>query len=352
MMGSQFTIIIFGFDMKIDISSFSWEEVECFIRPQSVIANLYKPGLGTCLLLLSSLYRSNGYEGYFQSEDKLAIPFSKNVLSKHLPLEYNWFEYTSYEGALNSLIENNSGTTIVPANIKSLPYYEGYNEVDWAHYFLVERYIKDKDIFLINDNLHLGLDSKSKEYRPFVLEANKLNEMMKLYEESHVAGGYLYQNAYYKFSRYWNLNMQYDPNRDDSEETIDHNTLLELFLTIYRKYVSNTRPAELFYLTRLFEERHESDLRHYLMSVNQRSLYIKIIKKALEQRAYFKSSERTDVDYLISENNALHTMLMIKLHRKLSISREEVEDCIYKVNTIIRKIDEELALAACVNLGN
>ncbi len=192
---------------------FSWEDVDCFIRPQMLRCNQLLPGAGNLLLFNYSFYRTHLVAPYFSYPDFRYFDFLSAVFSNAVPFKFQNYEYSDLTDLSEKLTDYHANTifetpVIVPANVRDLFYYQGYQQQDWAHYFIVTGYNPDTELFSVFDNLHLQADSKGTEYGEFTFPATLLFSCIDRFIHSHCRDGVCHEESLYKFPKLWSLAIE------------------------------------------------------------------------------------------------------------------------------------------------
>jgi hypothetical protein len=277
----------------------SWEDVECFVRPQLVLAKDLRDGLDRELLLLVALHKANGYGGYFRADESSYFKFVDEVAAPLLGTDFQWQYFDSAEEALVALKGQTpaAAPVLVPGNIRELYYYEGYQQKDWAHYFIVDEYVASRDLFRVRDNLQMSLDSRSTEYRPFVIPGNLLFGTMRLFGQSHVA---------------------VSGRATRSDQDLDQ-------------------------LDRALTGGDSRTVRFMLMAANQRALYVRILLHALALLSPDRHAlAAPQLRKLLGEKNALQTSALVKLHRSGALDIHDRQRLLVKLSDLVADVDRRL----------
>ncbi len=295
----------------------TWEEVECFIRPQCVLADSLAEGWGSRLLFLVSLHRANGYKDCFNSVPDGYFNFCDDVLSTRLPLSFERHIFVDASEGFEFLRSRamDAEPLLVPVNIRELYYYEGYLKKDWAHYFIVDGFDSELRLFRIRDNLHLSMDSRSTEYREFALPEDALRQAMLSFQRSHLRGGTLHADAYNRFDRYWLMSLECDDERI-TECDVPAGIVADYLHHMERNPHSRC-DLDVWHLEQAMASGLPAETRFLLMASNQRNLYIKLLMTTYD--ALWPGAQediRQRVKGLLATKNAKQTVALVRLHRK------------------------------------
>lgn len=339
----------------------SWEDVECFVRPQLVLAKALGNGLDRELLLLIALHKANGLGGYFGATENSYFKFVDEVASPLLGLDFQWQDFDSAEEALTTLKAQTpaAAPVLVPGNIRELYYYEGYKEKDWAHYFIVDEYLDSRELFRVRDNLQLSLDSRSTEYRPFVIPGSQLFGTMRLFAQSHVEGGYLHEDTYYRFPRYWLLRLLPSQQLLQAGSGADERERATRLVRYFVRFVSESlsdkaqrSDQDLDQLDRALSGGGARATRFLLMATNQRALYVRLVLHALALLAPERHAlVAPRVRKVMGEKNSLQTMALVKLHRSGPPDVKDRQQLLAKLSGLIADVDRCLLQEAGQAVG-
>lgn len=268
--------------------AFDWTEVNCFLRPQAMLADEAAPGYGLLLLGLASLYRAWGAGGLFAAPGRGHFAFTREVFAPlaGIGVELSYVEDRgAVMDALRALLAG--GPVIVPANIRALPYFQGFGSEDKSHFFLVRGHDPATDRFQLVDYLHVREDNLSLEYAPTTLPGELLGELTALYWDAFV--GHAPTPDW--DPRYWLLRVR----PEASFRPLGGDALLRLFLAECRRVLDaleaaphTARPLDDRALAELKavhdagdEERFSLLVHAYLQDANAALVHVKVAGHAL-----------------------------------------------------------------------
>jgi hypothetical protein len=273
---------------------FGWREVDCFFRPQALECDRRRPGAGLLFLFLSSLYRAFGPRGFFATPGKGHFSFLEEVFSPASGIDFVVVRPRArgeVRSAIRDLVDDH-GACIVPTNVRHLPYFEGYQREDRAHYFVVTGYDAGHRAYEVVDSLHVAADHSSTRYLPHAIREELFEQLVSDYESTYVDG---VRPDPYRAPYYWILAVDHRVARASTDALDDVSALVtSRFVDEVRRLddataahvsVDERRLADLeAAIERGDRDTADTVMRSYLAEANFAAVHLTIILQALSTR--------------------------------------------------------------------
>ncbi len=164
---------------------YGWTDIDCFNRPVSIImANVNEDFYKIYLFYVCffhSFFIDKWYPNLFEEEfpQQSFKEFYNNFLKKKLGIEF-CMQVVVNEKDFHKNIEmqvDQGNIIIVPCDIFDLYYYYNYKLEHIEHYFVIDGYNEEKQVYHILDTLHVDL-AKNAVYREFYIKYDEIYKLM------------------------------------------------------------------------------------------------------------------------------------------------------------------------------
>lgn len=167
---------------------FGWNEIDCFNKPLSLILENLRKNLHDVYLFNIGLTHSYLIDGWYPKifeDEKIPQEDFEHYFKQYFSDVYgvkkeNLLAYD--EEQLKIQIKgclDNGGIALVPCDIFDLYYFDNYHKEHMEHFFIVEGYDHERELFYIIDTLHVNF-ARNAEYKQFVITTHQL---YKLYQD-------------------------------------------------------------------------------------------------------------------------------------------------------------------------
>lgn len=293
---------------------FTWEEVNCFLRPQAMLCDGVAPGTGLLLLCLESLYQASGAGGFFGFPGLGHFAFADAVFTPLAGVGLDRTFVHERGAVLDALAESARGEPVlVPANCRHLPYFKGHGREDKLHFFIVTGADAAGDPFQVLDYLHVHEDNHSLEYAPTTLSREMMGRVTGDYWDRWVGVAPLTADM---DERFWLLRVR-ATGRPPAEDGIPALILAECARlldapptghTLDERYLAELRTAQ----EAGDEERLSFLLENYLADANAALRYARIVEHALGAVNGTAPGLAPLVDEYRAKSTALRSKLMVR----------------------------------------
>lgn len=270
-----------------------WNEVGCFLRPQSMLCDALGNGYGLAFLLLYSFYRCTNRDGYFIESAKQHFAFAQTVFEGFSGISFHVDRIGNEDeipGAIVRALEH-GGPVLVPGNIRLLPYYAGHGGDDQPHYFIVTGFDASTRNVMLCDNLHETGEATHARYSPHVLSMDLFSTVARAYHRAYVARP---RDTPHGESSFWVLRIAAGPGfRKETELSILDRLLSkcgallrahapgDTLSRVDRRHLAALRAAH----ASKEQERFERLVHAYLKEANMAALHVKLAIHALQRLA-------------------------------------------------------------------
>lgn len=274
---------------------FSWEELNCFFRPWSI---MYK-GVSEQfydLFLFDTLFYYNFVidnlfskgKTYYLKEDEFFLEFANKNLDYKYKVKTEKILVSSYEAFIEKIMKSidDDIMILIPADLIELNYFAGYKEYSAGHFFLLKGYDYNKNLFYILDNMHIN-GGASIVYKDFVINFKKLYELNQLF----------FKNIFYNKKPYiWSLQRKLEdyPQINIYKVLKEHKEVLNDMNTIKIKYAN-----DILDIVEKNQCNDEEIIIKLLRKSNSKSVYYKILQRFLNS---FYDEKLVDLESEIQKN--------------------------------------------------
>lgn len=171
-------------NLKDSITHFQFDSVNCFQRPAALVYKYKKRGSERLYLMYCKLFDAFSIDAE-RSELK---NYEHEIGIRCVNIGINSKE--EFEQKITNLI-NKGYPVLVPGNLKALFYSKYYKIRDWGHLLLIKGYDKERQLYMILDNIHL--ENKN--------SAPKLSDFYIRYDDLY--------DFFYQFNDYYGHNIYY-----------------------------------------------------------------------------------------------------------------------------------------------
>ncbi len=165
---------------------YGWTNIDCFNRPVSMImSNFNKDFYKTYLFyvcLFHSFFIGKWYPNLFEDEEfpqKSFTEFYNDFLKEKLDIEFCTHEVKNeddFHKNIEKLVDDGN-PVIVPCDVFDLFYYYNYKFEHIEHYFVIDGYDREKQVYHILDTLHVDL-AKNAVYKEFYIKYDEIYRLM------------------------------------------------------------------------------------------------------------------------------------------------------------------------------
>ncbi len=276
-------------DSKENFSTLTWDELNCFIRPQVLICERVQPGAGWILLFLTSLYKSYSVQGCFTDADKGYFHFLTKVFNGLTCVNGQLTRFRDKNDIIKTINSRLSAQhdIIVPGNLNALFYSEFYKREDRGHYFLLTGRDSTTNSYTLLDHLHLQPQGKSTSYLPTSIESDALNALICAYWDVFCGGQGRGASSFHGCTDFWVLEFTHSANKhvlDKDREIIrlySQTPYYEDKLSNMDKNHINAMNATLVSDGSPTSQNVEEMIRDYLVDVNFSAIHDKILLQSL-----------------------------------------------------------------------
>lgn len=331
---------------------FDWKEVDCFFRPQAVVCEQIGPDYGLLFLYLASFHNMFEFRGGLERAGDAYFENMKQVLAAIGGLEIHTTDVSSRSeipSAIKKLLAERT-PLILPVNIRSLPWYQKFQDSDQVHYLIVTGYDESEHMFGVLDNLHVNNDNESTTFAPVQITEEMLGGITGLYAETYLTVPS--QNAIRPYWMMWiGAGSEF---RLRSESEIFHLVLSEYLKPTLVLHTTTAGDSSLDsrYIARLRSAHDSSDktefhaLSHsYLAASNFANVSLKILVNVVSQLASKTGVEASaHLDRYFNASSVLRSKLIVTcLISNQSISQEYWNETAAELTSLSDCLREKLA---------
>lgn len=264
--------------------NFSVEQLNCFLRPVSIVCDELQSLSGQALLFLTSLYRCYEIQGYFSDQPERGFfPFATAVLGPALGLTFSLRRSLDPLNFSSLIIDDLSvgGPVVVPGNLRGLPGCDYFDRKDWPHYFILDEFRMETDCFIARYEPSPTTPQAYRDFRSYMLPRRVLAETSRLYWESFC--GQHSRRPFSDESCLWALRIAKTGPLKSNQEL-----LRRLLVGIKRCRARESECRALAEFRKIFESEAPDDqvyeeLQRYLAIVNFNAVHLHILLRILEE---------------------------------------------------------------------
>lgn len=332
---------------------FTWNEVNCFLRPQVAYLNARRAPVGDLLLLLCSLHRTHRIGGFFFDRGQEFITFSSDVLGPMLQCRFEASIYLAAPGNVDELLgpTREGAAVLLPTNLSEISYSRYYRSGVWPHYFLATGSDPDGSIRVL-DNLHTQPDGMGTRFYTHRLDRETLLGACRAYYEEF-AGETQYTPAFHRETSFFSLAL-FDEASSDTDAIL-HRVVDHVRESLGRLADDDYAAMETRFLAAAREqvEAHAGDamvqryIRMYLVEANFCSVYLKLLADLADRSSGEGACMAAFTTWFASAARA-RTNVFVQLAQGRSISDEQFSATMASLRTERRSLEDGLMHSLCL----
>jgi len=316
---------------------FRWDEVDCFLRPQTLICNNLLQGCGSVFLFLTLAFRSHGIQDFFT--EKSYFVFLKEIIEYKIPLKFEIKYFEEVNSIFESLVQDTTQnkTLIIPSNIKNYEFFKYYRQKDWEHYFIINNADLTRSLFFIRDHLHLDDKNTHTQYENFNMPFSTMKSILQDYYLVYVGENNKKIKTFHNENKLWTLEIALNDGAIILDEIELCEMVIALYLDISRQIkhgvdeVQCNRIKKIYVPTMDFE-RLNFLIKTYMKEINFYRTYHKILAYAIRgisQNLFVKlEGIYKEFNY---KSNLIREELFLKMVKKIYIHDDELTDYQQKI---------------------
>lgn len=168
-------------------SIYPFKQLGCFVYAQAIVAERESHEAGLVLPAILSVYRGYALGGHFDRGTRYP-QFAETTLRDLCGLDVRSIEVTESSKIISSLNEalESSAPIIVPCDASRFSYTGYWNNGGQRHYLIVDRYQKEKNRYLIHDNLHIDPMGLTADYTNSTISSEVLDDSVRNFSQRFV----------------------------------------------------------------------------------------------------------------------------------------------------------------------